>query len=85
MSFRYCADAQDPLKASFQVYLHDSKAAHNQIQALSGQDARGVLMFLYGSAPHAVAKQLAIFWPWTADNADAAEAHVQESLFEAQT
>lgn len=77
---RYSVNAESPLRISYDVYLGDKHAALDRIQTLDAPTARLLLVNLYLNAPHAVAKALAIAYPWSADVADQVERFIQQSL-----
>lgn len=79
MSYYRSQSVENPLRESFDVYLNDKYAASDLIQTLTVADLRGVLQMTRDIAPHAVAKVLAIFWPYCATLADEVEAAIQES------
>jgi len=77
---RYSINGDSPLKESFDVYLHDKHAALDRIAMLGPCESRDMLRSLYLAAPHAVAKDLAIHYPWSALVADEAERFIQDTL-----
>lgn len=77
---RYSIKGDSPLRESFDVYLNDKHAAFDRIAMLDSCEARDMLRSLYMSAPHAVAKDLAIHYPWSALAADEAERFIQDTL-----
>lgn len=80
MNHRYSIAVENPLRVSFDTYLSDPAAALTQIAALDRFECKQLLHDLYVHAPHALAKALAIRYPWSADIADRAERIVQECL-----
>jgi len=80
MNHRYSVSVENPLRESFDIYMWDTHAALNQITACTGEQARNLLRDMYVNAPHALAKALAIRYPWSPEVADAAESVIQESL-----
>lgn len=74
------SDVSSQLALSFDVYLHDRHTAADQIVALTHSQARMLLLDLWTNAPHAVARALAIAYPWSADVADQAERMTQDTL-----
>lgn len=77
---RYSITGDSPLRESFDVYLKDKHAALDLITGMTCNETRGVLRDLYIDAPHALAKALAIRFPWSAEQADETEGHVQDLL-----
>ena len=80
MNYRYGVTVENPLRESFDTYLHDPSAALTQITSLDRGEAQELLRDLYINAPHALAKCLALRYPWCAEVADTAERYVQETL-----
>ncbi len=77
---RYSIKGDNPLRESFEMYLNDKHAAMDRIAMLGPCESRDMLRSLYMSAPHAVAKDLAIHYPWSALAADEVEAFIQDTL-----
>lgn len=77
---QYGISGDSPLRESFNVYLSDKHAALDCITGMTCNETRGVLRDLYIQAPHALAKVLAIRFPWSVEQADETEGHVQDLL-----
>lgn len=78
---RYSIKGDSPLRESFDVYLNDKHAAFDRIAMLNDHQAHDLIRGLMVSAPHAVAKELAIHYPWGPTAADEAERFIQDSLY----
>lgn len=76
----YGIPVENPLRASFDVYLDDKHAALDLITSMTCNQTRGLLRDLYVDAPHAVAKAMAIRFPYSRDRADTTEHNIQELL-----
>ncbi len=77
---RYSISVENPLRASFDVYLNDKHAALDLVASCTCDQARNLLRDLYIQAPHAVAKAMALRYPYTAEQADEVERVIQDTL-----
>lgn len=80
MTYYRSQSVENPLRESFDIYLYDKHTANDLIASLSHKDSRDLLLLLRELAPHAVAKALAVLYPWSATVADETEARLQEML-----
>lgn len=74
-------DCDSPLRDSFNVYLNDKHAASDLILSMGHCEAQNALHELLWTAPHAVAKVLALLYPYNAEQADRVERVIQGTLF----